>query len=336
MNGGRRLPIGIKKIQGGKSFEITGSYSKEEVHAKNNPLLHMTTLILPVKIPKGEGGQCSVVLANKAPRILKLEKNENTNEIFYDCAGGHIDKEDLGESSLMADTLFDNIVYQNGAVRELGEEILIYGRPACSDNLIPFRLIEYGPADMPEGGVNYEISMVYLLVCGKVENVQRDLVIRDDCKSADGKVFTRNFALTEFTFDEFLEKYRNSPNLFLDGIGRIAKDLCDRGITSQDFLAEIVVKARTEAKKRRLRKKEATMKQLSERYTEIEKLTTESVLESIIKNAKDEGLRKVAAKRLRQLVAEREEEERTERYRYQSWCETVTELYGDGTGYYQT
>jgi 8-oxo-dGTP pyrophosphatase MutT (NUDIX family) len=223
------MPVAIE--EDGKSpcgYRIKGYLSKDKIHKADNPLLHPTTLILVVK--KNASGEYSIILANKAPKVLRLEEEVETQEIFYDCLGGHLEEEDcLG--------VLDNDVFQKGAKRELSEELLI---PAASEGneLILFTQIKYGPAKMPkDAGVNFELSNIYLYkLPDSVKDIHSDMIMRDDYNIPEtGKHVVRNFFVTEFTLDELLNKYSEHHELFMDGVGRIIDYWAKSNFSSQEL-----------------------------------------------------------------------------------------------------
>jgi hypothetical protein len=219
-----------------KELYSEGACSKADIHAAQKPLLHPTTLILVVKKPTDEHEQCTIVLGNKAPKILQLPEGAEINETYYDCAGGHLEEEDLDGQSLV-----DESVFRRGAERELSEEFLIRGCAADSKRLTYLFQLEYGPAKMPGGGMNHEISNVYAYVLpDDVQDVQNEVTLQDDytVKGKSDPIWCK-FALRVFSFDEFLEEYSRCREQFMDGAGRIAQHFITCGISHADFLQRL-------------------------------------------------------------------------------------------------
>ncbi|MDR2497683.1 MAG: hypothetical protein LBD21_11220 [Tannerellaceae bacterium] len=209
---------------------IRDYFEKSVIHAADNPLLHPTTLILVVKLSKGK--KPSIILANKAPKVLRLPAGEKTDKIYYDCLGGHLEREDVRAclGSKRADTYIDltEDMFLVAARRELSEELLLAHNAAYGDRLFFFRKLNYGPADMPEGGRNHEISNVYIYVLpDSVGDVHRDMILRDDYIRSGGDAepekIVCDFAVREFSVKELFEEHRLHPERFMDGIARILK-----------------------------------------------------------------------------------------------------------------
>jgi hypothetical protein len=187
-------------------------------------------------LPKDGNEQCTIVLGNKAAKVLRLPEGAKTDAVFYDCVGGHLEKEDLDGHSLV-----DGSVFRRGAERELSEEFLIWGSQADGKRLIYLFQLEYGPARMPDGGMNHEISNVYAYVLpDDVQDVDSEVTLQDDYTLQDGSepVWCR-FATRMFSFDEFLEEYGSCHQRFMDGAGRIALYFITCGITHDYFLQKL-------------------------------------------------------------------------------------------------
>jgi len=202
----------VRKVSenGKESLRVVGNYPKEVIHSKENSLLHATVLILVVRMPKQEGDECKFILCNKAPKVLKLPMDIETDQVFWDTAGGHCE-------DFPADTEFDDTMWLSTAKRELSEEVLVNGKPAVpSENFRPLCKIEYGPADMPDGGINHEISQVFVY-----EAEDGDVILQDDYKADGHGTVTRRFMTREFSLSQLLLEYGKSPQHFMDGIGRI-------------------------------------------------------------------------------------------------------------------
>ncbi|MDR2533389.1 MAG: hypothetical protein LBC81_01200 [Tannerellaceae bacterium] len=215
---------------------INGYFDKAVIHAADKPLLHPTTLIIVVKLPKSKEGKPAIVLVNKAPKVLRLKKGEQTDRIYYDCLGGHLEREDVedclhgkGCQPGDADIELTEDMFLIAAKRELSEELLLANNTPYGDKLFFFRQIEYGPADMPEGGRNHEISNVYIYVLpDNIQNVHSDMIMRDDYyRDGEGgrEHIVWDFAVKEFTVDELFEEYKLHPERFMDGISRIVKPM---------------------------------------------------------------------------------------------------------------
>jgi hypothetical protein len=236
------MPVKIKKIteckNGCGDFIFEGSLEKATIHAADNPLLHPTTLIIVVRLH--EDGKFSIVLINKAPKVLKLRKCEETDEIYYDCLGGHIEEEDFPSPPVEGVTLVDESTFRNGAKRELFEELLLGAKETSyTSELIFLHQIEYGPEPMPGGGINREISDVFIYVLPDyIRDVHEDLIMRDDYMVNNERIVW-NFSVKEFSFDDLLKEYHNNPGIFMDGIGRILKYWNNNEITN-DYLVDAI------------------------------------------------------------------------------------------------
>jgi hypothetical protein len=229
------MPIEIKKTENSNGLIFHGDYPKDIIHAAGKPLLHPTTLILVVRLLKN--GQLSIIPINKAPKVLKLEKCATTNKVYYDCLGGHIETVDFSNPPIPGVTLVDECTFRNGARRELSEELLLCARErSYTSELIFLHQIEYGPAAMPGGGVNHEVSDVFIYVLPDyIQDVHDDLIMRDDYMVNDKQIVCK-FSVSEFSFVNLLNEYRKNPGIFMDGIGRILDYWINNNITENDLI----------------------------------------------------------------------------------------------------
>jgi hypothetical protein len=216
MQGGLYMITHVIKVKknGKDSLWVAGNYPKEVIHAKDECLLHTTVLILVVRKPKQNSDEYKFILCNKAPKVLKLPIEFETDKIYWDTAGGHC--EDFPVNSEFTDEM-----WLSTAKRELSEEVLVNENPAIANgNFRPLCKIEYGPADMPDGGKNHEVSQVYVY-----EVEENDKVILQDDYNVNGCTVTRRFATSEFSYSQLIHEYKKSPKAFMDGIGRIIEYL---------------------------------------------------------------------------------------------------------------
>ena len=224
------MPIAIERTMCGD--KINGFLAKNVIHAADKPLLHPTTLILVVKPPRGEAQNISIILVNKAPKVLRLQKGETADLVYYDCLGGHLELEDVQDvinlDSADIDPNSGEIylspeMFLTAAKRELSEELVLQGDVPYGDKLFFLSRIEYGPAAMPEGGVNHEISSIYIYVLPEeIRDIHRDMIMRDDYLLGSEHIVC-DFSVTAFAIDDLLEEYGLHPERFMDGIGRILK-----------------------------------------------------------------------------------------------------------------
>jgi hypothetical protein len=225
-------------------------FPKNIIHATNNYKLHSTTLVLAATLVDGV---LYVARCDKTPKVDKLYPEGDGYEFpisstpHWDCIGGHLARKDFKTSASMKNgkQIVDEVVFRAGAEREISEEVIgADDREFLNElmsNLTFIKTIPYGPAPLPDGGMNHEISGFFLLLLPNEMMAENLIKLQDDCKVEDpesGKVETKDLRFyTEWvTFDSLIEEAKQNPGHFMDGLLRIIQEYAATG--SQGLLAD--------------------------------------------------------------------------------------------------
>jgi hypothetical protein len=219
-----------------KDNNVIGSFSKAEIHDPQEPKYHPTTLVLPVKI--GDEG-LRLFIGDKNPKVYKRRAQDllngdhlNTSDEFWDCCGGHVEEQDLSKDK----TVVDSEAFNHAAWRELSEELVLKGTAVEPEKLIgPLAIVEYGPATMPDAGVNHEQSAVYAALLPQ----NAEVTLRDDYLDTLGEHVVANFVTRSVSFDQLMEMHHMLPEHFMDGLGRICAYFDANDFTEERLLASI-------------------------------------------------------------------------------------------------
>jgi 8-oxo-dGTP pyrophosphatase MutT (NUDIX family) len=219
-----------------KDNNVIGHFSKAEIHDPQEPKYHPAILVLPVTI--GDDG-LRIFIGDKNPKVYRRRAQDllngdhlNTSDEFWDCCGGHVEEQDLSKDK----TVVDSDVFNHAARRELSEELILKGNAVDSEKLIgPLAIVEYGPATMPDAGINHEQSAVYTAVLPQ----NAEVTLRDDYPDTLGEHVVANFVTRSISFDQLMEMYRTLPEHFMDGLGRICAYFDANDFTEERFIASI-------------------------------------------------------------------------------------------------
>jgi len=193
---------------------ITGQYTKAEVHNPLSYKYHPTVIILPfVKTANG----LEILVANKNHKVNRhtLSQDEG-EEAYWDVCGGHVESQDLRPGQ----TRLDEEVFRCCAKRELMEELVLKEKQLETIDLCgPLIIEEYGPASMPDKTINHELSAVFGYLLDSVSGVK----IQDDYIDTLGNHVTRSFTTRLIPLGKLLWQYQTRPQNFMDGLGRVCQ-----------------------------------------------------------------------------------------------------------------
>jgi hypothetical protein len=238
---------------------VKGFFSKDEIHATGKYAgqpykQHSTTLVLPATLIDGV---LHVARCDKTPKVKKSPPPCDGGEFpmdpmpHWDCIGGHLDGLDFkaGAPTENGKLPVTEAVFRAGAEREISEEVTGANDRGARDsfcdpltaNLTFIKLIPYGPAALPDGGINDEISGFFLLPLPNEMKEKALIKLQDDCKvkNAGGEEEKKvlRFHTEWVPFDSLFEEAKQNTGLFMDGLLRIVLHYADKG-SSQGLLAD--------------------------------------------------------------------------------------------------